>query len=231
VLIVNHPRSEGFGGYFSAAKLNSRTNTGGELWNDQFEAIEVLNDSDLEANRDKAVADWFAFLNLGKKMVAIGSSDSHHLRSSPVGYPRTCFHFGHDDPKKLSPQVVRDAIASGNSVVSGGLFMTVTGPGGERPGQSIKSGSEVSIVIESPGYVGGGVTLETIVNGKTISTTLLTASGAGPAKRYETKVRVDADAGAAHNWVVFHAKAAGDLAPLHPGRKPFAVSNALFLGK
>jgi hypothetical protein len=234
IVIVNHPRSEGFGGYFSASKYNRTTNTGdARLWNDQFEAIEVFNDSDLEANRDKSVADWFAFLNLGRKMVAIGSSDSHHLRSSPIGYPRTCFFFGHDDPKKLTPTAVRDAIASGGSVVNGGLMMTVSGPAGERPGQSVKvaaAGAEFSVVVESASFV-GDVMLETIVNGKTIATTPLTSTGAGPAKHYEQKVTVNIDPAAARNWVVFHARASGDLAPLHPGRKPFAVSNAVFLEK
>jgi len=230
IVIVNHPRSEGFGGYFSAAKYNRNTNTGDErLWNDQFEAIEVFNDSSLEDNRDASVADWFAFLNLGKKMVAVGSSDSHHLRTSPVGYPRTCLYFGHDDLKKLTPTGVRDVVASGNAVVSGGLFMTVTGPGGERPGQTVKGATaEFSIVIESPSFV-GAVSLETIVNGKTVSTTPLTSTGSGPGKHYEQKVTVNVDAAAPRNWVVFHAKGEGDLAPLHPGRKPFAVSNAVFL--
>jgi hypothetical protein len=29
--------------------------------------------------------------------------------------------------------------------------------------------------------------------------------------------------------VVFHAKGEADLSPLHPGRRPFAVSNPVFL--
>lgn len=230
ILIVNHPRSEGFGGYFSSARWDRDTNKGDEKWSDQFEAIEVFNDSGLDENRDESVADWFAFLNLGKKMVAVGSSDSHHLRTSPIGYPRTCLYFGHDDPKKLTPSAVRDVVASGDAVVSGGLFMTVRGPGGERPGQVVKAAGspELSVVVESASFV-GDVSLETIVNGKTVSTTPLTATGAGPAKRYEQKVVVSLDPAAPRNWVVFHARATGDLAPLHPGRKPFAVSNAVFL--
>ena len=31
------------------------------------------------------------------------------------------------------------------------------------------------------------------------------------------------------NRVAFHAKDLGDLAPLHPGRRPFAFSNPVFL--
>ncbi len=234
VLIVNHPRSEGFGGYFSSAQWKRDTNTGDEvLWDDGFDAIEVFNDSDFESNREESVADWFAFLNLGMKKIAVGSSDSHSIRTSPVGYPRTCLWFGHDDPKALTPMIVRDAIASGSAVVSGGLYMTVAGPGGERPGQSVKvpsGGAEFTITVESASWL-GDATLETIVNGKTVSTTPLTPSGTGTSKRSVQTVKVDLDPAATHNWVVFHAKGTGDLAPLHPGRRPFAVSNAVFLEK
>ena len=48
------------------------------------------------------MADWFSMLSHGKNVWAVGNSDSHHIRTSPVGYPRTCIRFGHDDPEKLS---------------------------------------------------------------------------------------------------------------------------------
>lgn len=236
IIIVNHPRSSGFGGYFSASGYDRATNAGDpSLWSDAFEAIEVFNDSDFESNRSSTVADWFAFLNLGRKMVAVGSSDSHHLRTSPVGYPRTCVWFGHDDPKKLTPNAVRDGVARGTAVVSGGLYMTVTGPGGERPGDSLKvpaAGATFTVTVQSPSWLAGDVSLETIVDGKTLSTTPLTATGTGTAKRYEKTVTVSAaDLTSGHDWVVFHAKSTGDLSPLHPGRRAFAASNAVFLSK
>lgn len=231
VLIVNHPRSDGFGGYFSSARWDRTTGAGNELWDDKFEAIEVFNDTDFESNRKATVADWFAFLGYGRKMVAVGSSDSHSLRTSPVGYPRTCMWFGHDDPKKLTPAIVRDAVASGSAIVSGGLMMSVHGPGGERPGQTVKAVDgkvELTVKVESPAWI-TPATLETIVDGKTVSTTPLTPTGPGPSKRVVEKVTVTLPS--AKSWVVFHAKGTGDLAPLHPGRKAFAASNAIFLEK
>jgi hypothetical protein len=89
-------------------------------------------------------------------------------------------------------------------------------------------GADFTVTVESPSWL-GEASLETIVNGKTLSTTPLTPSGAGPAKRSVQTVKVALDPGAKINWVVFHAKGTGELAPLHPGRKPFAVSNAVFL--
>lgn len=234
-IIVNHPRSTGIGGYFSASGYDRDTDKGkAELWSDNFDAIEVFNDSDLEKNRDASVADWFAQLNFGHKFWAVGSSDSHHLRTNPVGYPRTCFYFGHDDPTLLTPNGVRDVVKSGDGIVSGGLYMTVTGPAGEHPGQAATvdaSGEALFVVtVESPSWFSGD-TLEVIVNGKTVSTEPLLPIGNGPSNKFMNQVTVAIDPNAERNWVVFHAKGEGDLAPLHPGRKPFAVSNPVFLQK
>ncbi|MDB4994480.1 MAG: hypothetical protein JWM74_1912, partial [Myxococcaceae bacterium] len=234
VLIVNHPRSSGFGGYFNASSFDrSKASGNPDLWSDEFGAIEVFNDSDFEKNRDGSVADWFALLNAGKTYWATGSSDSHHERSSPVGYPRTCLRFGHDDPTKLTAETVRDVLRSGSAVISGGLTMAVEGPGGVGPGGVAAKGA-YKVTVQTPSWLSASE-LEVIVDGITTETRPLTSAGAGPGKRYEVTVDVVPAQSKARHWVVFHAKgagigASGDLAPLHPGRKPFAVSNPIFFG-
>jgi Carboxypeptidase regulatory-like domain len=235
VLIVNHPRSAGFAGYFGASSYDRAKASGSpELWSDEFGAIEVFNDSDFEKNRDGSVADWFSLLNTGKTYWATGSSDSHHERTSPVGYPRTCLHFGHDDPTKLTAETVRDVLRSGAAVISGGLTMTVEGPGGIGPGGVATSGA-YKVAVAAPSWLAASE-LEVIVDGITTETRPLTAiAGPGPGKRYEVTIDVAPAQSKPRHWVVFHAKgggmgAGGDLAPLHPGRKPFAVSNPIFFG-
>jgi hypothetical protein len=202
-----------------------------ELWSGEFEALEVFNDSDFEANRGKIVADWFALLNHGKRVWAVGSSDSHGIISSPVGYPRTCLRFGHDDPQRLSADIVRNALRAGQATVSGGLYMTVSGPGGIGPGGGVPSMSDpldFQIVVQAPSWL-AATRLEVIVNGETERTVELTeVMTGGPARRYETTVTLKRGA-RPQSWVVFHASAAGrDLSPIYPGRKPFAVSNPMF---
>jgi hypothetical protein len=228
VLIINHPSGGGFGAYFSQAGLDRATGTGNpDLWSDDFAAIEVFNDSDFEENRTKSVEDWFALLNAGKTYWAVGSSDSHDQRTSPVGYPRTCLHFGHDDPRQLTPEKVRDVLRAGTAVISGGLFMTVSGPGGVLPGGTASAG-QYRVVVQAPGWL-GATTLEVIVDGVSSQTIPLTAvEGIGAGKRYEATVDVAAASSRERHWVVFHAKGEGDLGPLHPGRTPFAASNPIF---
>ena len=228
VLVVNHPSGTGFGAYFSAAGFDRATATGDpELWSDAFGAIEVFNDSDFEANRNASVADWFALLNTGKTYWATGNSDSHDHRTSPVGYPRTCLRFGHDDPTKLTPEIVRDVLRAGAATVSGGLYITAEGPDGIGPGGKSAAGA-YKVVVQSPSWF-SATTLEVIVDGVTTETLPLTAIGsADPGKRYEATVNVAPAQSSARHWVVFHAKGDGDLSPVHPGRKPFAVTNPIF---
>jgi hypothetical protein len=234
VLIVNHPSGDGFTSYFTAAHYERDSGVGDpELWSALFDAVEVFNDSDFEDNRKDSVGDWFSLLNHGKTVWAVGSSDSHHLRTSPAGYPRTCMWFGHDDPTKLTAEAVRDALLSGAATVSGGLFMTVTGPGGERPGQTLGlspgEAATFTVTVEAPSFMKAD-TLETIVNGVTVNEEPLLPIGSGTSKKFMNEVTVSIDPSVPRSWVVFHAKGESDLSPLHPKRRPFAASNPIFMG-
>lgn len=232
ILIINHPSGGGFGAYFSSVGFKRETAKGkDDLWSDEFEAVEVFNDSDFDSNRDASVGDWFALLNHGRKVWAVGSSDSHSMKTSPVGYPRSCIWFGHDDPQKLDPDLVRDGVVTGNVAVSGGLYMTVRGANGEVPGSTYKTTDGTAtfeIDVRAPSWIDAD-NLEVIVNGNTVATEPLALNAGGPGKHFHNTVTVALDPSAERNWVVFHARGSGDLAPLHPGRKPFAASNPVFL--
>jgi hypothetical protein len=226
LIIVNHP-SDSAMGYFAMAGFDRDTTTANpDLWSEQFSAIEVFNSSDFEANRMTSVADWFALLNANKIRWAVGSSDSHEQSRVPVGYPRTCLPFGHDDPRRLTPEIVRDVVRAGTAVVSGGLSMTVAGPDGVLPGGTSAAGA-YHVVVQSPGWLSASE-LEVIVDGVTTQTMPLVNTGPGPSKRYDVTVNVAPAQSRSRHWVVFHAKGDGDLAPLHPGKKPFAMSNPIF---
>jgi hypothetical protein len=233
ILIVNHPSgSTGFSSYFTAAGLDETGTSDDALWDDNFDAIEVFNSEDLEAARDGVVKDWFALLNRaargeGKKFVAVGSSDSHHVRTSPIGYPRTCLQLGTDDPQDISQDDVRDVTGAGRSVISGGLFMTIEGPGGAQPGDSVPPADEATftITVEAPSWITAD-SIEVIVNGETITIDDLLPVGEGPSNRYQNEITVPLPEG--NSWVVFHAKSEQDLAPLHPGKRAFAASNPIW---
>lgn len=229
VIIVNHPSSGSFQGYFTVAGFNREQARGtvADIWSEAFGALEVANGASFQESRDGAMSDWFALLNAGKTFTAVGNSDSHDMRGSFVGYPRNCMRFGHDDPALLTPDAVRDAVKSGANVISGGITMTVEGPGGVGPGGKASAG-QYKVVVQSPSWV-VPATVEVIVDGQTVQTVPVgTSVGTGPGKRYELTIDVQPTTSKARHWVLFHAAGTGDLAPVHPGRTPFAFSNPIF---
>lgn len=239
VLIINHPRSGGaLGGYFVAAGFNATTGdiANPDLWDDEFTLVEVFNDASFDDSRDGTVADWFALLNSGRRVFAVGSSDSHNLDSSPVGYPRTCLLLGTDDPASVTPDQVRDVTGAGHSVISGGVSMTVTGPGGSGPGDEVTGAGEnasFDVEVQAASFVGALTELEVIVDGLTVETIPIPVDPPDPlnATVRLAATGISVPVATTGSWVVFHARSGADatLEPLHPGRQPFAVSNPVFL--
>src|SRR5581483_11139689 len=98
---------------------------------------------------------------------------------------------------------VRDALRSGRSVVSGGLYMTVTGPNGEAPGAKLPPGNgtaQFKVTIGAPSWLDFDPNVEVIVDGKTVTTVPLVNKAA----------TIDVDRTNKH-WVIFHVKAKTDL--------------------
>ena len=179
---------------------------------------------------DRVMRDWFAFLAQGRRIFVVGSSDSHSLYSAPVGYPRTCLDLGIDDPATVTPTAVRDATIAGHAVVSGGITMTVEGPGGEGPGDDasgVGPTAMVHVTIRAAEWV-GVESLEVIVDGTTTETIALTRDTVDPTLLLDEMVAVPVAASAMGSYAVFHAFGTEPMADLHPGRVPFAVSNPIF---
>lgn len=234
-IIINHPRSGGtIGGYFEAAGYDPETGRvrRPEYWDEQFTAVEVFNDSDFESNRMGTVRDWFSLLRHGRRVFAVGSSDSHRVLSgSPVGYPRTCMYLGTDDPNMVTPEMVRDAAAQGRSTISGGIYVTATGPGDTGPGQTamgVGPMATVRVTVQAAPWIQVD-RLEVIVDGMTIQTIPMDASTADPMNpvvRLRRDIQVPVEPGG--SYAVFVAHGRGDLSPVHPGRRPFGVTNPIF---
>ncbi|MCB9598128.1 MAG: CehA/McbA family metallohydrolase [Sandaracinaceae bacterium] len=230
-LIINHPRAGGIRqAYFTEAGYDPVTGTIArpELWDEAFNVVEVFNDGDFERFRDSTVQDWFALLRQGRRVFAVGSSDSHDVTSAPVGWPRTCLRVGMDDPAAISPQQVRDATVAGHSTINGGIYMDVTAPGGVGPGdEATGTGDRASLDVRlfaAPHVVVDR--LEVIVDGETTETISI-----GPGDAVDDIERlhatVEVDVAASGSWVVLHA--ASDTPFDTNGHRPFVVSNPIYL--
>lgn len=242
-LIIFHPRSLGVpGAYFTASGYDRATGVASntELWDeDAFSIVEVFNESSFTENFDATVGDWFSFMSRGKRVAVTGSSDSHNVMDgSAVGYPRTCIIAGTDTPAdfrtNLDDNDLRDLVAAGRAVISGGVFITAETATGEGPGEErmgAAANENIHVTVQAPTWI-TVTTLEVYVNGVLEGT--IAVPDTGNALRLDTDVAVNIPAGA--SYVVFHARGDLDvdgvetstLEPVHPGRAPFGVTNAIY---
>lgn len=230
VVIINHPRGPtnyfGYVGYDPATGLASSTAD----WDTKFTLVEVFNDSGWASNRNGNVNDWFGLLRAGRKIMAVGSSDSHGLSSSPVGYPRTCLRLGTDDPRALTASAVRDTLAAGHGFISGGIYVTAT-LGAAQPGDvTTGAGSPMMLDVEVRAASWVDVTtLEVVVDG-TGDTMPIMPSDADPGDptiRFHKQVPIQV--AASGGFVVVAASGDRPLEPVHPGRIPFGVTEPIFV--
>ncbi len=231
LVIINHPR--GGANYFEYVGYDPATGLADkpEDFDSKFTIVEVFNDSDWKANRDRNVEDWFGLLRSGRKVFAVGSSDSHGLTGSPIGYPRTCLALGTDDPGALSANQVRDTLAAGHAAISGGIYLTATigtsGPGDQVSGAG--SPMTVDVIVRAATWVDVDE-LEVVVDGVTVDTIPILpadADAGDPTIRFSKSIPIQA--AATGGFVVIAAYGDANLEPVHPGRKPFGVTNPIFV--
>lgn len=241
-LVVNHPRTFGGlmneGAYFDSAGYDAVTGAveRPERWDESFTLLEVFNASDFDDNFDATVTDWFSFLAAGRRVFAIGSSDSHQVRETPMGYPRTCVALGFDDAPSLRAAgrgALRDALEAGHSIIDGGIRVEATASGGAGPGDTVSSAADresVDVLVRAPAWVDVDQ-LRVFVDGALHETIAIDASTTDPmdaAVRLRASIEVPVASGALGSWIVLVASGDSSLAPVHPGAMPFGVTNPIF---
>ena len=235
VVIINHPR--GTANYFDYVGFDPMTGIASDTadWDTHFTLVEVFNSSDWLYNRNRTVADWLALNHSGRHVVAVGSSDSHGLSYSPVGYPRTCVTLGTDDPSQATGPMVRDGMIAGHVTVSGGVYVTAsitTGDGKVGPGDTASGlgpTASVDVIVQAPTWV-DVQTIEVIVDGQTVDTISVLPSDADvnvPSTRWHGSVPINVSASA--GYVVIAAYGSTPLDPVHPGYIPFGVTNPIYV--
>lgn len=234
VIIINHPRRST--NYFDISGYDPMTGEVDrpEYWDEEFQLVEFFNSSSWQEERQDLVLDWLGLLQQGRRVFAVGSSDSHTISSTPLGYPRTCLNLGTDDPRALTPDLVRDVTAGGHSTISGGIFVfaDVAGAGPGEDATGLPAESAVHVRLEAPSWVDVDW-LEIVVDGQTVDQIAVQPSDAdinNPAIRFERDITIPVASGLG-SYVIVAAYGETDLAPVHPGREAFGVSNPIFLSR
>lgn len=130
VIILNHPRSihSGFRP-FDPRNFNSATGENKRGFEFTFNALEVLNSGAQQTDYLLVYRDWFALLNYGYRIVAVGGSDSHDVSRFVVGQARTYIAAADDDPGAIDIDAACKNLLRGRASISMGLLadMSVQG--------------------------------------------------------------------------------------------------------
>ncbi|MFN7016930.1 MAG: CehA/McbA family metallohydrolase [Fimbriimonadales bacterium] len=145
IVMVNHPRAPMMG-YFLHIGLNPKT---GEIkrpeeLSEDFDAIEVMNGMGVAA-AEMVMQDWFYFLNRGKRVLGLGTTDSHHSFRLQPGLPRTYVYFGHRDPSRVTPSNLVAQLRKGDVVVCSGPVLTLTATDARNPRRTVRIGETLKL--------------------------------------------------------------------------------------
>lgn len=91
----------------------------GQPWD--VDAIEVINSSAQQSDPMRLFRNWFALLNTGKPVVAVGSSDSHDVNAYIVGQARTYISSSATRPDRIDIGEACRNLKAGKALVSLGL--------------------------------------------------------------------------------------------------------------
>jgi len=157
VITLNHPRDM-HSGFIPFGGLNFNPKTGSHRHAEQFDvdAIEVITSGALQSDIHLLYRDWFALLNRGHRIAAIGSSDTHDVNRFILGQGRTYVAARDSDPANLDLDEVWRSYQQGRLLVSLGLLAMLkvndhftVGDLATGLGESIK----VEVVVSGPSWV------------------------------------------------------------------------------
>ena len=156
VVILNHPRwpsheDSPFGDHALSHLTGERT----PPLPLPVDAMELVNSTTDEPEPMLLFRDWFALLNRGEEVWAVGSSDSHTV-GDPVGGGRTLIPSRTDDPARIDVTAACKAIREGRTTISMGPFVTVAVDGEAGPGDvhAVEAESvEVALRVQVPSWI------------------------------------------------------------------------------
>jgi hypothetical protein len=128
VVILNHAKDT-HSGFTPFASTNLNLVTGRNLrgnFDFTFDAMEAINSGAMRSDWMEPFRAWFALLNRGYKIVAVGGSDSHDVSRYIVGQGRTYIRVDDRDPGDINISKACANLKAGHAVVSLGIFPQIT---------------------------------------------------------------------------------------------------------
>jgi hypothetical protein len=156
VIILNHPRSKHNDFVpFAPENFNGLTGENRRGFEFTFDAMELVNSGALRSEYMQVYRDWFALLNYGYRVTAVGASDSHDVNRYMVGQGRTYIVCRDADPSKIDVAEAAKNLKEGRALVSMGLLTHLKvdarwGVGDLATG--LKDEVQVDVAVWGPGW-------------------------------------------------------------------------------
>lgn len=230
VVILNHPRWPDVAtGPFGRYRLDPATGT---LTGQAFgaDATELVNSTQLLDDPLLLFRDWFALLNGGVRVFAVGSSDSHTV-DDPVGQGRTYVRSTTDDPTAIDVDATCEALRNGKTSIALGLFTTIrvneTASSGDLLRRASGETVEARIRVASAHWFTPRE-LIVFVNGKAVERRALDAT---PGRAFDATTTVSMPWPEHDAWLVAVAQGGGSGGAWWPMQQDYSLgaTNPVFL--
>jgi hypothetical protein len=150
VVVLNHPRNV-HNGFQPFAATNFNAVTGENLRGPEFtfDAMEVMNSSAQQSDFMLVYRDWFALMNFGYRITAVGSSDGHDVSRYIVGQGRTYIACADGDPGRIDVAEASSKLVAGRALVSMGLLADLKVNNRFRVGDTATNlGPEITVSVQ-----------------------------------------------------------------------------------
>jgi hypothetical protein len=185
VVILNHPRNV-HNGFQPFAATNFNAVSGDNLRGPEFsfDAMELMNSSAQQSDYMLVYRDWFALLNHGYRITAVGSSDCHDVSRYIVGQGRTYIAAADASPSRIDVAAACSNLLAGRAIVSMGLLPQILVDDRFGVGDlatNLSSSLRVVVTVLGPSWV--GVTNVTLfANGIPVREEVISANSAAGIK-------------------------------------------------
>jgi hypothetical protein len=127
VVVLNHPRNVHSNFQpFADKNFNPVTGENRRGFEFSFDAMEAVNSSALQSDLMLTFRDWFALLNYGYRVTAVGSSDCHDVSRYIVGQGRSYVRCDDANPGQVNVEQACQGFLQGRVLVSLGLLAQMT---------------------------------------------------------------------------------------------------------
>ena len=126
VITLNHPRDL-HSGFVPLGPANFNPVSGAALRGQpfSFDGLEVITSAAMQSDIMLLFRDWFALLNRGHRITALGSSDTHDVSRFILGQGRTYVRSADTNPAAINVDAACRSLREGRALVSFGLLTDI----------------------------------------------------------------------------------------------------------